>query len=133
VSLLDFCIDNRLTNLLESQTDVELNSIKIERLYAAPVFKLLCRRLHDTSQQLIRACRRGKMRNLSNEKTSALHSLRTNPSIVIYKADKENTIVVMNKDKYGKKAKNIWSEPQFHLHRKKNTMQKGEEELNKYV
>ena len=129
----DFCIEKKLTNYLEFQTDIELNSMKIESLSHNSIFRVISRHIHNASQQLIRTNRNKKFSNLSDDEQKALISLRSNKDIVIIKGDKGNCIVVLDKKSYTEKAERILNDNQFQEITNKNYQKEREEELNKYM
>ncbi|CAF3386823.1 unnamed protein product [Rotaria sp. Silwood2] len=129
----DFCIENKVLDFLEFETDVELNSMKIESSCHSSVFRSLCRHMHNASQQLMRSCKRKKFSNLSDDELKSLKSLKSNKNIVIAKADKGNSIVILDKESYIKKAEQILKGNQFQEINNKNYHQERENELNKYI
>ena len=129
----EFCIENKISNFLEFETDIELNAMKIESHCHSTVFRLICRHIHNASQQLMRTSKHKKTRNLSDEELAALKSLKSNDSIVICKADKGNCIVILDKESYTRKAEEILKGKQFELLKDDKFHRKREEELNKYV
>ncbi|CAF4175878.1 unnamed protein product [Rotaria sordida] len=50
----DFCIENKITNFLDFETDLELNVMKLQSHCHDSVFRSICRKIHNASQQLIR-------------------------------------------------------------------------------
>ncbi|CAF1441104.1 unnamed protein product [Rotaria sordida] len=50
----DFCIENKITNFLDFETDLELNVMKLQSHCHDLVFRSICRKIHNASQQLIR-------------------------------------------------------------------------------
>ncbi|CAF4967596.1 unnamed protein product, partial [Rotaria sp. Silwood1] len=70
-------------------------------------------KIHNASQQLIRSSKHKKISNLSKEELAALKSLKSNNTIIICKADKGNSIVILDKETYMKKAKEILKGKQF--------------------
>ncbi|CAF4654356.1 unnamed protein product, partial [Rotaria sp. Silwood2] len=129
----DFCIENKITNFLDFETDIEFNAMKIQPHCHESVFRLLCRQIHNASQQLMRTSKYKKISNLSDEELAALKSLKSNNNIVICKADKGNCIVILDKDSYIKKAEEILKGEQFQAVNHNKFHQEREEELNKYI
>jgi sugar-specific transcriptional regulator TrmB len=129
----DFCIENKISNFLELETDIELNAMKIESHCHSSVFRSICRHIHNASQQLMRTSKHKKIRNLSDEELSALKSLKSNNNIVICKADKGNCIVILDKESYMSKAEEILKGKQFEMLKDDKFHRKREEELNRYV
>ncbi|CAF3880073.1 unnamed protein product [Rotaria sp. Silwood1] len=134
----DFCIENKITNFLDFETDLELNAMKLQshcrdsvfrliyrKIHNASqqliraskhkklIFRLIYRKIHNASQQLIRASKHKKLSNLSDEELAALKSLKSNTNIVICKADKGSCIVILDKEAYMKKAEDILKGEQF--------------------
>ena len=122
-----------MVDFLEFETDVELNSMKIESVCSNSVFRTKCRQIHDASEQLKRACKKKKFRNLSDDELAALKSLKSNKNIVIAKGDKGNCIVILDKVSYIAKAEKILNGNQFQALINKNYHQAREKELNKYL
>lgn len=129
----DFCIENKVIDFLEFETDIELNSMKLESSCHSSVFRTLCRHMHSASQQLIRSCRKKKFSNLSDDELKCLKSLRSNKNIVIAKADKGNCIVILDKNSYIEKAEQILKGHQFQEITNKSYHQQRENEFNKYI
>jgi hypothetical protein len=109
----DFCIENKLTNFLDFETDIEVNAMKIQPHCHESVFRVICRQIHSASQQLIRSSKHKKISNLSPEELEALKSLESNKNIMICKADKGNCIVVLDKEAYMRKSEEILKGKQF--------------------
>jgi len=74
-----------------------------------------------------------KIRNLSDEELAALKSLKSNKNIVICKADKGNSIVILDREIYMKKAEEILKGEQFHLLNNDKFHGEREKELNRYI
>ena len=129
----DFCIESRITNFLEFETDLEFNAMKIETHCHSSVSRSLCSHIHNAAQQLMRTAKRKKISNLSDEEVAALKSLKSNKNIVICKADKGNCIVVLDKEAYLRKAEEILRGQQFEALKDAKFHQEREAELNKYV
>ncbi|CAF3828851.1 unnamed protein product [Rotaria sp. Silwood1] len=109
----DFCIENKIMNFLDFETDLELNAMKLPSHCHDSVFRLIYRKIHNASQQLIRASKHKKLSNLSDEELAALKSLKSNTNTVICKADKGSCIVILDKEAYMKKAEDILKGEQF--------------------
>jgi hypothetical protein len=62
------------------------------------------RQIQNASQQLIKTYKHKKINNLSDEELAALKSIN---NIVICKADKGNSIVILDREVYMKKAEDI--------------------------
>ncbi|CAM4847911.1 unnamed protein product [Rotaria magnacalcarata] len=105
----DFCIENKLS------------------------LRSLCRHMHNASQQLMKSCKKKQFSNLSDDELKALKSLKSNKNIVIVKADKGNSSIVLEKESYLKKAEEILKGNQFQEITNKNYHQERENELNKYI
>ena len=80
----DLCIENKLLNFLEFETDVELSSMKLESSCHNSVFRTICRQIYNASEQLKRACKKKKVSNLSDDELAVLKSLKLNKNISIY-------------------------------------------------
>ena len=63
----NFCAENRAVSFLEFETDVEVNSIKIESAPSTSVFRTIYRQIHDALGQLTRACNKKKFGKLSDD------------------------------------------------------------------
>lgn len=129
----DFCIENKITNFLDFETDLELNAMKLQSQCHGSAFRTLCRQIYNASQQLMRTSRHKKISNLSHEELAALKSLKSNENIVICKADKGNSIVILDKSTYMNKAEEILKGKQFESLSNDKFHQQQEEELNKFV
>ena len=129
----EFCIEQRIINLLEFKTDIEINARKVERNCHSTIFRTISGHLYDVSQQRMRTARKKLIRNLSDDELSALHALKTNQHIVIYKVDKGNAVVVMNRGDYIERARTILLGSQFDKISNGNILQKKEEYMNKYI
>ncbi|CAF4527878.1 unnamed protein product, partial [Rotaria sp. Silwood2] len=129
----DFCVENKISNFLEFETDIELNSIKLQSHCHTSVFRLLCRHIHNASQQLMRISRHKKISNLSDDELKALKSLKSNDKIVICKADKGNSIIILDKESYQEKAEEILKGKQFQKLNSDKFHREQEETLNKYI
>ena len=129
----EFCIEQRIINLLEFKTDIEMNARKIEQNCHSTIFRTIFGHLYDVSQQRTRTARKKLIRNLSDDELSGLHALKTNQHIVIYKIDKGNAVVVMNRGDYIERARAILSGSQFDKIFNGNILQEKEEYMNKYI
>jgi hypothetical protein len=129
---MNFCIESKLNNYLEFQTDVELNMSKIENLCHPTAFRSLCHDIYGFSKQLMNTNKKKSMRNISDEEMNAIKTLKENKSIVICKADKGNAIVVLDKNEYIAKAKLLLENKQF-KRTKNNLIEEKEKEMNKYL
>jgi hypothetical protein len=129
----DFCIENKIKNFLDFETDLELNAMKLQPHCHHSVFRLVCRQIQNASQQLMRTSKHKKINNLSDEELAALKSLKSNNNIIICKADKGNSIVILDREVYMKKAEDILKGKQFvQLDSDKFHLER-EEELNTYI
>ncbi|CAF4600906.1 unnamed protein product [Rotaria sp. Silwood2] len=129
----DFCIENKITNFLDFETDLELNAMKLQLHCHESIFRSICRQIHNASQQLIRTSKHKKISNLSKEELTALKSLKSNNNIIICKADKGNSIVILDKEIYMKKAEEILKGKQFEPLNNDKFHREQEEKLNKYI
>ncbi|CAF1498859.1 unnamed protein product, partial [Adineta ricciae] len=128
----DFCIEKKNKDFLDFETDLELNVMKLQSHCHTSVFRTICRKVYAASQELMKTSKHKKMSNLSDEELAALKSLRSNKDIVICKADKGNSIVILDKEMYMKKAEEILKGKQFELSNEKYHEER-EKELNKYI
>ena len=129
----DFCIESKLVNSLDFETDIEVNAMKIQPHCHESVFRVLSRQIYSASQQLIRSSKNKRFSNLSPEELKALKSLKSNKDIMICKADKGNSIVVLDKETYMSKSEEILKGKQFEPLKNESFHKKREEELNKYI
>ena len=129
----DFCIENKIKNFLDFETDLELNVMKLQSHCHESVFRLICRQIQNASQQLIKTSKHKKINNLSDEELAALKSLKCNNNIVICKADKGNSIVILDREVYMKKAEDILKGKQFEQLKNDKFYLEREGELNKYI
>ncbi|CAF2854046.1 unnamed protein product [Rotaria sp. Silwood2] len=81
----------------------------------------------------MRTSKHKKINNLSDEELAALKSLKSNKNIVICKADKGNSIVILDREVYIKKAEDILKGKQFEQLKYDKFYLEREEELNKYI
>ena len=94
---ISFCIENKLTDYLDFQTDVEYNRCKVEEHCHPTIFRSLCQNMYRYSKQLIISNKKKIMRNISDEELDAIRNLKNNDNIIITKADKGNAIVILDK------------------------------------
>ena len=109
----DFCIEKKITDFLEFETDIELNSLKMESVCHNSIFRVVSKHINNAAQQLMRTNKNKRVSNLSDEELKALKSLKSNKDIVIIKGDKGNCIVVMDKKSYIGKAEHLLKGNQF--------------------
>ena len=130
----EFYIEQSIINLLEFKTDIEINARKIEQNCHSTIFRTISDHLYDVSQQRMRAARKKLIGNLSDDELSALRAFKTNQHIVIYKVDKGNTVVVMNRGDYIERARATFlSGSQLDKISNGSILQKKEEYMNKYI
>ena len=94
---MNFCIENKLTDYLDFQTDVEYNMCKVEEHCHPTIFRSLCQNMYRYSKQLIISNKKKIMRNISDEELDAIRKLKNNDNIIITKAGKGNAIVILDK------------------------------------
>jgi predicted transcriptional regulator len=111
---------------------MEINALRLEPNCHPSIFLTICRHLHDYSDRFLRNVNRNIIRNISHEEFEAIKTLRNNKDIVISRADKGNAIVIMNKEDYIEKIKNILQLKQF-KHTNKSLLNEKEEEMNRYL
>ncbi|CAF1179846.1 unnamed protein product [Adineta steineri] len=129
----DFCIENKINKFLDFETDLELNTMKLQAHCHNSIFRRICHKIHTASQQLMNTSKHKKISNISDEEFTALKSLKSNKNIIICKADKGNSIVILDKDNYMKKAEDILKGEQFEELNSDKFHREREEELNKYL
>ena len=110
-----------------------MNARKIKQNCHSTIFRTIFGHLYDVSQQRTRTARKKLICNLSDDELSGLHALKTNQHIVIYKIDKGNAVVVMNRGDYIERARAILSGSQFDKIFNGNILQEKEEYMNKYI
>ena len=110
---------------------MEINVCQIEQLTNPNTFKTICQKLHDFSQQLIRANKNKIINNLSDEELDALKTLTRNKDIIRCKADKGNAIVIMDRKDYIEKCHTVLNNRQF-KETNKSLIKEKEKKLNKY-
>ena len=130
---LDFCIEDKVKNFLDFEVDLELNVMRLQSHCHSSVFRLICQKIQNASQQLMSASKNKKIRNLSDEELSALKSLKSNKNIVICKSDKGNSVVILDREAYLKKAEDILKGEQFQQLDSDKCHLEREELLNKYI
>ena len=128
----EFCIETKLTNVINLKTDLKINMKKLEPTCHNNTFKTICREVNNHSTRLINLATNKKIRNISDDEFKALTTLRKNPNIIICKADKGNCIVILDKDDYIKKADDILNQKQF-VDTNKSLLGEKEKQLNKYI
>ena len=67
----EFCIEQRIINLLEFKTGIEINAWKIDENCHSTIFLTISDHLYDVSQQRMRTARKKLIRNLSDDVLSA--------------------------------------------------------------
>ncbi len=127
-----FCIEQRITNVINVKTDIALNSLKLEKLCHKSVFKIICNKINNAAEKMLQRLKHKSIRNLSEDEWKALKELKMNNDIVICKADKGNAIVIFNKCDYISKMKLILNNRQF-THTNKCLLKEKEAEMNKLI
>ncbi|CAF4327355.1 unnamed protein product [Adineta steineri] len=94
-----FCVKQKLTEIEDFKTDIEINIMRLETHCHPSVFATICRHMHDYSNKFIK--------NIRDEEFAAIKSLKNNPNITISRVDKGNAIVILNKEDYIDKMNNI--------------------------
>ena len=80
----------------------------------------------------MRTSKHKKISNLSDEELAALKTLKSNNNIVVYKANKGNCIVILDKDAYMRKAEEILKGKQFEP-LSNDKFHREREQFNKYI
>ena len=80
----------------------------------------------------MKAIKKKKIRNISDEEFNAVESLRNNHDFIISKADKGNSIVILDKADYIKKMNEILQLKQF-ISTKESKHKEKETIMNKYI
>ena len=128
----NFCIKNNITNTMKFQTDIEINTLKIEPHCHPSIFSTICRYLHDHSQKFLQSINKNLIRNISDEEFTAIKTLKNNKKIIISCADKGNAIVILDKKDYIEKAQQTLKSEQFQ-HVSKLPLKQKEDEMNKFL
>ncbi|CAF3362230.1 unnamed protein product [Rotaria sp. Silwood2] len=128
----DFCIENKITNFIDFKTDIELNVFKIQEHCHPNVFTTLCRKLNNYSEIFIKSVKKKRIRNISDEEFNAIKSLKNNKNIIICRADKGNSIVILNKEDYINKINEILKQKQFKPS-KQGIIKEKEKSMNKCI
>ena len=128
----EFCIERKLTNSTDLKTELEVNAKKLEEITPKNHFKTMCLEIGQISMTLIKHLRNKNFCNISREELLALKKLRENKNIVICKADKGNSVVILVKKDYIKKAEDILINKQF---KEVNNppLEENEKAMNNYV
>ncbi|CAF1615034.1 unnamed protein product, partial [Didymodactylos carnosus] len=131
-----FCIENKVSNMMNFMTEIELNAYTLKPVISASVFKVFCRDFYLFSSQMMKVSKRKNIRNVSDAEYEAIQSLKSNTDIVVMKADKGNCIVILDKKDYVRRACEILQLDQFesvtrragllHLHNR-------EKQMNDYI
>ena len=111
---------------------MELNAFKLERHCHPNTFATICRKISNFSEICMRSTKKKNIRNISDDEFSALKSLKNNRSIVICRADKGNSIVVLDKTDYIEKMNQILELKQF-KRAKNSLLVEKEQSMNKYI
>ena len=74
-----------------------MNAKKQEKLCHSSTFSIVCRKLQDVAEIMMKTVRTKRIRNISDEELSALKSLKFNKNIVICKTEQKNCIVILDK------------------------------------
>ena len=128
----DFCIENKINNFIDFKTDIEINSQKFQRHCHPNTFSNICRNIYNYSEIFMKTIKKKKIRNISDEEFNALKSLKNNKEIIISKADKGNSIVILDRKDYISKMNNILQLKQFQS-TKHSTLTEKEKSMNKYI
>ncbi|CAF1415132.1 unnamed protein product, partial [Didymodactylos carnosus] len=127
-----FCIENKVSNMMNFMTEIELNAYTRKPVISASVFKVFCRDFYAIASQMMKVSKCKNIRNVSDAEYEAIQSLKSNMDIVVTKADKGNCIVILDKKDYIGRAREILELDQFesvtprdgvlHLHNREKQM-----------
>ncbi|CAF4428758.1 unnamed protein product, partial [Rotaria sp. Silwood2] len=110
---LQFCIETKIKNQIEFKTDIELMAFSILKHLDKPEEKTLNTKLTDcirrAANQALKINKNKKIINVKKNELIALKSLLKNKDIVIMKADKGSSCVVMDKQQYKSKVHELLS------------------------
>jgi hypothetical protein len=106
--VLQFCIEKKIEDPMEFKTDIELMAFNILKRLHKPDATSLNSSLTDCIQNAVNQClkinRNKRMTNINKNELIALKNLLKDKSIVIMKADKGSSCVVMDKEWYKMKV-----------------------------
>ena len=104
-----FCIEQRIINPLNLQTEIEHNMgwIKKQANEENTNWEALKVNIRGAAQDCIKKATKKIISNLNEEEHQALKQLKEDKSVVLLKADKGNAIVIMDKNDYYKKVKEL--------------------------
>ena len=101
---LQFCIETKIKNSLEFKTDIEMMAFSIlKQLHnpnAVSLNKALADCIQKAANQSLQMNKNKKIININKMELIALRNLMKDNSIVIMKADKGSSCVIMDKDSY---------------------------------
>jgi len=106
--------------------------MKLEQLCYKSVFNIICQNTNIAAEKMFQRLKHKSIRNLSEDEWKALKELKMNNDIIIYKADKGNAIVILNKSDYVSKMKSILNNRQF-SRTNKCILKEKEAEMNKII
>ena len=110
---MDFCIETKIKNDLQFKTEIEMMAYQILKQLEEPNAKSLDKCLIDcikrSAYESLKINKNKKPINISSNELRALKSLLMDKSIVLMKADKGRSCVLMDKEQYIIKVKQLLS------------------------
>ncbi|CAF1632405.1 unnamed protein product [Didymodactylos carnosus] len=108
---LEFCLDTRIRDTMEFKTEMELMAYSIMKQLDEPnkktLDKPLANAIRKVAYQFLKMNKQKKLINVSPNEIQALRNLSMDKNIVLMKADKGNACVVMDKEQYKQKVKEL--------------------------
>jgi hypothetical protein len=133
---LEFCIETKIKNTLQFKTEIEMLAYRILKQLDEPNCKSLDKCLIDcikrSAYQSLKINKNKKTINISSDELRGLKSLLNDQSIVIIKADKGRSSVLMDKQQYILKVKQLLSTGNT-FKKMNNTDEKGKTNTIEYV
>ena len=108
-----FCIEEKIVDPLNMQTEIEYGMIKIKEESNRKKIPWNPRRneIKTIAEEMIKRVRKKRISNLSQEQHLALKELKMDMSLIILRADKRNAVVCMDKAYYIERVKKIVQDP----------------------
>ena len=110
---LQFCIETKMKNPIEFKTDIELMAFNIlKQLHPPGTTSLngsLSQRIQSAVNQFLKVNKKKRTMNINKNELKALKELVRDKSIVLMKADKGSSCVVMDKKWYKSKVEKLLS------------------------
>ena len=108
-----FCIEEKIIDPLNIQTEIEYRMIKIkeESDRKKIPWNPLYNQIKTIAEEMIKRVKKKHISNLSQEEQLALKELKMDMSLIILRADKGNAVVCINKADYIERVNKILQDP----------------------